>query len=250
MSGTNSIHPSPKAGKSLVSKYTQDYLQSLPYDTFREVLVCGHSPHYLLKLYKEQPWFCGLCFFREGTESEVPTRIHQFKTLADNGNPQTTAKMISHMHVSMGLKPPEPGEALSDFRKRRSALAREQYTTRNPFDHSKIVPQFRLEPFSRPAPGLFPITSALWRLMGYQPPLGRVLVLGVGGRTETEIAATISVSVLDVYIRMAKAIRVAVGFIPDGDTTRSGSASSERRGRGSQEAGSDESGPGDPQSDR
>jgi hypothetical protein len=238
--GTNSNHPSLKTGRSLISKHTENYLHSLPYDHFREALVCGHSPNYIVKLYENQPWFCGLCFFREGTEGEVPTRIHQYKTLADNGNPETTPKMISHMHVTMGLKPPEQGEALSDFRKRRSALAREQYTTRNPFDHSKIVQQYKLEPFSRPAPGLFPVTTALWRLMGYQPPLGRVLVLGVGGRTETDIAGMLSASVLDVYIRMAKAIRVAMGFIPDDGTTGSRTSPRERGAGRPEEAGSDE----------
>lgn len=241
----NSIHPPSKSGKSLVT----NLYQSLPYDTARVALFCGHNPFYSIQFYPEQPLLCGLCFFREGVEGEIPNRIHQFKTLAANGNPETMPKMVSHLHVVMGLKGPNPGESLSAYRKRRNSLTREQYTARSPLKDHKLFQAVRVERFSSPAPGLFPVTSALWQLMGYQPPLGLVLVEGVYGRTEREIAKSLDVSVLNIYVRMAKAIRIGMGFIPDGGKTRSRSSSRQRGTRRSEEAGSDESGFGDPESE-
>lgn len=245
MAAANTIYPIPNSGKRL----ELNLHQSLPYEPQRVALVCDHNPFYAVRFMEEQPWFCGLCFFRIGYDSEIPTRIHEYKTLASNGNPETKPKMVSHLHVVMGLKAPNPGERLSDFRKRRSALAREQYTARSPLPGHKLFLQTRIEPFSRPAPGLFPVTTALWKLMGYQPPLARVLIEGVNGSTEFQIAQLLETSVLDIYIRMAKAIRVGMEFIPNGDTEKGTSPSSrKRRTRRSQETGSYESGIDDPES--
>jgi hypothetical protein len=231
-------------GKSFV----KDLQHSLPYDSFREPLACGHNPFYGIKFVEEQPLLCGLCFFKEGVEGEVPGRIHQYKVLAANGNPETTPKMASHIFVVMGLKAPNLGESLQAYRQRRNSLAREQYTARSPLEGHKLFLQTRVERFSSPAPGLFPVTSALWRLMGYQPPLGLVLVEGVYGRTEREIAAKLDVSVLNIYIRMAKAIRVGMGFIPN-DGKKGPGSSSRKRGTGRpEEVGADESGSDDPES--
>lgn len=241
MAAINTNNPRPNSGK----RFDPKLHQSLPYEVQRVVLVCGHSPFYVSQFEPEQPPFCGLCFFRIGVEAEVPTRIHQFKVLATNGNPETTPKMVSHLHVVMGLIPPKPTEDLREYRKRRSALAREQYTARSPLPDHKVFTQIKLEPFSKPAPGLFPVTSALWKLMGYQPPLGRVLVEGVNGRTENQIARKLETSVLDIYIRMAKAIRVGMGFIPNGGEQGTSSSSRRRRTWGSEEAGTDESGSSD-----
>jgi hypothetical protein len=240
----NKIHPQPKIGKRIET----NLYQSLPYDAERAALDCGHNTFYSIRFLAEQPMLCGLCFFREGVEAEVPNRIHQFKTLAANGNPETTPKMVSHLHVVMGLKGPNSGESLTAYRKRRISPTREQYTARSPLEGHKLFQLTRSERFSSAAPGLFPVTSALWRLMGYQPPLGLVLVEGVYGRTEREIAYKFDVSVLNIYVRMAKAIRIGVGFIPDGG--KGSSTSSRRRGtRRSEETGSDEQGTGDPESE-
>lgn len=238
MTITNNIHPGTAWGKSSVPKHSRPYLESLPYDTFREVLVCGHSPNYIIRLYENQPWFCGLCFFREGVEAEVPNRIHAYKQTAENGNPETAPKFMAHLHTVMGLTPPQNGESLQEYRKRRIALAREQYTVRHPDDHSRIIDLGKVVPFSKPSPKLFPVTSALWRLMGFQPPLGIVLVEGVNGRTEAEIARKLSTSTLDIYIRMAKAIRTGMGFIPDdsGERQATGDTSGGRGSGGSEEA--------------
>lgn len=178
----------------------RDYLTSLPYDSFRVNPDCGHSPSYVLRNYEEQPLFCGLCFYREGWESELPGRVHLFKTLAENGNPETSPKFLAHLFLAVGLEAPKPDETLREFQNRRSPRAREQYT--------------------RPAWGLFPVASTLWKLMGYQPPLAIVLVRGTMGQSEAYIANAMDISLLDVYIRMAKGIRAAMGFLPY-DTRRS-----------------------------
>jgi len=172
-----------------------DYIATLPYDGFRETLDCHHSPLYILRNYEEQPLFCGLCFYREGWESELPTRIHLFKTLAENGNPETSPKFLAHMLLAVGLEPPRPDQAIRDFQKLRSPRARVQYT--------------------KPAWGLFPVASSLWKLMGYQPPLAIVLVRGASGRPEHAIATELDLSLTDVHIRMAKAIRTAMGYLPN-----------------------------------
>lgn len=206
------FHNRPRS--KIVKRLIPDLYQSLPYDMARVAGDCRHNPLYLIQFEEEQPPFCGLCFFKQGVEAEVPGRIHQFKTLADNGNPETSPKMVAHLHVSMGLKPPRKGEALQDYRKRRTARAHEQYTTRSPLKDHKLVQQTRVEKYSSPSPRLFPVTSALWQLMGYQPPLGRVLVEGVNGQTEVQIARALNTSVLDIHNRMVKAIRIGTGFIP------------------------------------
>jgi len=241
---TSLAHPTPKLGKRSVS----DLYQALPYEDHRVALVCSHNPSYGFHFYPEQPPFCGLCFFREGVESEIPGRIHQYRVLADNGNPETSPKFMAHLQVVMGLEPPKSGESLQAYRKRRIALAREQYTARSPLPDHHLFQQTRVEKYSSPSPRLFPVTSALWKLMGYQPPLGRVLIQGVNGRTEWEIASQLSTSVLDIYVRMVKAIRVGMGFIPNDNTTGTGISSRGRGAGGSQEAGTDESGLGDPES--
>lgn len=204
-------NPEVGRGKSSV----QVLKRSLPYEALREAPDCGHSHFYLVQFVPEQPLLCGLCFFRDGVEGEIPHRVHAYRVLAANGNPETSPKMISHLQLIMGLIPPKEGESLAQYKRRRTSPSREQYTVRSPLPHHKLVQLPRMESFSRPAPGLFPVTTALWKLMGVQPPLGRVLVDGVNGRREAEIARRLDTSALDIYIRMAKAIRVAVGFIPN-----------------------------------
>jgi hypothetical protein len=135
--------------------------------------------------------------------------MHLFKTLAENGNPETSPKFMSHLWLLMGLEPPKSGESLKAYQKRRqssipnptntNALAREQYT--------------------RPS-RLFPVASSLWKLMGYQPPLAIVLVKAVNGHSERRIAKDIDASLIGVHIRMAKAIRTAMGYLPRGDSER------------------------------
>lgn len=63
--------------------------------------------------------------------------------------------------------------------------------------------------------------SVLWKLMGYQPPLGITLVRGIQGRTEPEIAKELEVSQVNIYIRMTKAIRTAMGYLNRGSSQAS-----------------------------
>lgn len=190
---------------------------SLPYSPFSVALDCRHSPLYVMQNEREQPPFCGLCFFREGYEAELPKKIHAYKTLAENGNPEASPKFLAHLRLVMGFEPPRPGESLKAFNRRRNSsiivplntndLAREQYT--------------------RPARRLFPVASSIWKLMGYQPPLAIVLVGAVTGKSEGQISKELDLSRMNVHIRMAKAIRTAMGYIIDGEQSeRSNSARS------------------------
>lgn len=223
MTGTISSDPGTIQGKSsdyqTELKRGREYLHTLPYEARRVRIDCHHSPLYILKLYEDQPLFCGLCLLRQGFESEIPSRIHQYRTLAQNGNPESTPKFVAHLVLAMGLVPPKPDESLSAWRRKRESLAREQYTARSPLDHRLIQLQ-RVEKYSAPS-RLFPVASALWKLMGYQPPLGRVLVPAVGGRSEIEIAGMLQISYWDTHVRMAKGIRTVMGFLPDAPNTNS-----------------------------
>lgn len=200
------IHPKKSKGR--------DKVQTLPYEALRVDLDCHHSGLYLIQTYEDGPLLCGLCFFRDGYQTELPPAIHFRNTLAENGNPETVPLFMSHLQLVMGLEAPKPDQDLVEFRKKRIALAREQYTVRAPkqFGH-KLSTHTRRAKFSSPSK-LYPIASSLWKLMGYQPPLGVVLVRGVSGRTESEIADELDVSQMNVHTRMAKAIRTALGYLP------------------------------------
>jgi hypothetical protein len=200
------IHPTLSRGRVEIT--------SLPYEDYRADLDCGHSNLYLVQAESEGPLLCGLCFFRDGYEAELPASIHLHKALAENGNPETIGLLMSHLNVVMGLIPPKKGEDIKAYQRRRNALAREQYTTRSPLPDHRIIQQVRHIKFTSPSWRMFPVASSLWKLMGYQPPLGIVLVRGVGGRVETEIASELDISHMDVHIRMAKAIRTAIRYLP------------------------------------
>lgn len=129
---------------------------------------------------------CGPCYFREAFTDELPTRmtIKEFSGLF--GSPQMDPKLLAHVTVSMGLMPPEPGENLKEFRRRRE-----------------------LKGYSRPTPKLFPVASALWKLMGFQPPLALPLIRFCQGHTEHEIAEETGQSLFGVHLSLMKATRLA-----------------------------------------
>lgn len=203
------------------SKVDRIYFRTLPYDLLHP-LYCGHSPLYILQGEEPgQPPFCGLCLFKEGFDAELPTRIHLFKTLAENGNPETNPKFFAHLFLVQGLVSPRVDsdgnqESLFDFRRRRGQIKCNPDCL--PICH-KHRPRER-DHYTEPAWRLFPVASALWKLMGYQPPLGIVLVKGVNGRTEQQISRELDVSLQNVHIRMAKAVRTAMGYLPRGQTDR------------------------------
>lgn len=132
---------------------------------------------------------CGPCFFREGFRDEVPSRVTIREASGLFGAPAINPQLIKHIELSFGLVPPDPGESLKHWRKRRDRLSPE------------------------PAPGLFPFGSALWNLMNYQPPLAKVLVKFCYGKSEVEIADEMDLSLLNVHDRMTKAVRTGQRFL-------------------------------------
>lgn len=146
---------------------------------------CRHSNLY------EIAGVCGLCFIQSRYDSEVPSRLHAYKVLAENGNPETHTVFLAHQETVLGLVPPASGQNLRDFR-----LARAQYTV---------------------ARGLFPVTTAMVKAMGYQPPLVLPVVRAVQGFTEAEIAAQLDDSLWSIHIRISKGIRVILRNYRDGE---------------------------------
>lgn len=112
---------------------------------------------------------------------EVPTRINMREGSGLFGAPQFDPRLLEHLMVSAGLVPPEPEQTLDEFRKQRSRQ-------------------------SNPNPKKFPFTTALWRLMGYQPPLATVLVKFCAGNTEVDIAQRMGLSLFNVTDRLRKAV--------------------------------------------
>lgn len=92
-------------------------------------------------------------------------------------------RLIEHMIVTVGLVPPEPHESTKQFRERR----RKQ---------------------SWPSPKLYPFTSTLWQMMGFQPPLAKVLVEFCKGYNEVQIAEQMGLSVYNVKERLRKSVQI------------------------------------------
>ena len=127
---------------------------------------------------------CGPCYFRMGVLDELPTRITMREESGAFGSPQFDPRFISHVMLSAGLIAPNPGESMKEFRQRRRRT-------------------------SYPSPHLFPFTSAVWELMGVQPPLAKVLVQFCQGYGEYEIADHMELSLYNVHERLRKAVHVA-----------------------------------------
>jgi len=155
---------------------------------------CRHSWFY------EAHGQCSLCFLKERYEAEVPRRLHSYKVLAENGNPETNPTFLRHQETVLGLVPPRKGQDLRDFR-----LARAQYTV---------------------AHGAFPITSSLSKAMGYQPPIVIPVLRAIQGRTDAEIAAELSdredreVTILNVHRRIVKGLRLVMRTVRHAETRR------------------------------
>lgn len=132
--------------------------------------------------------FCGLCFLKVGFNQELPSRLHLSKTLADNGNPQQTGKLESHVSVVEGIFAPGT-MTLKQFSRARGHLG------------------------SAPAPNIFPFSSALWTVIGRQPPLGWPLYLAVRGFSEEEIAKEMGVSIYNVNERLSKGVDMAAKLV-------------------------------------
>ena len=140
--------------------------------------------------------FCGLCFLRDGYHGELPRKLHHTKrTLTTNGNPQQAGKLESHVRVIEGIIAPLPGQSLDAFARARNDME------------------------TRPAPSIFPFASALWELMGKQPPLAIPLALAMNYSPE-KVAHLLELSVFNVNERLVKAIDAATRMIRKYDGRR------------------------------
>jgi hypothetical protein len=168
------------------------HVQTLVYFLRKQTMRCGHSFSFLVRW---DTTFCGLCFLREGYHEELPKKLHLVRTLADNGNPQQTDQLQGHLSLVEGIY--DPGDTpLRDFSRARSHKG------------------------SAPLPQLYPFASALWGVMGKQPPLGLPLYRSVLGVPEREIASFMEISLLNVNIRLSKGVDMAVRLIRKYDHDR------------------------------
>lgn len=142
---------------------------------------CLHTERYLIYDKVLNTTHCGPCYFREGILDELPTRINIREDSGLFGSPQFDPRFIEHAMISAGLVPPEPHQSLREFREQR------------------II-------HSQPSPKAFPFTSTLWKLMGYQPPLAKVLLRFCQGYREVEIAEQMDLSLYNVTDRLSKAV--------------------------------------------
>lgn len=148
---------------------------------------CSHEPEYVLVHQDTNlPQFCGLCRLIELWEDEVPRRIHAYKLLAENGNPEVAPQFFSHYLASLGLIPPKNGQNLREYR-----LARGQYIGR------------------APSKSQYPLLAALWDMMGYQPKLARALLGALRSQPILYIAIDLGCSPVGANQAVAKGIRMA-----------------------------------------
>lgn len=166
----------------------------------------GSCPHtFSLWVRSEASQFCGLCFLREGYSAELPMKLHLSKTLADNGNPQQTGKLESHVSVTEGIIAIRADQTTKQFSRARRNMG------------------------SAPSPNLFPFASALWEVMGRQPPLGIPLARSVLGETEVEVANALGYSLYNTLGRLSKGVDMAVRLVWQyDDSRRKANATSER----------------------
>jgi hypothetical protein len=149
---------------------------------------CLHLEGYRIRNKFSSVVLCGPCYFRDGFEAEYPTRLNTRTREGILGGPSLDPQLLNHIGVSVGLVPPEPGQSLREFRTQRSVR-------------------------SQPSPKRFPFSSALWLLMGVQPPLATVLVQFCEGYNEVEIGMKMDLSLYNVSDRLGKAVRTGQKFL-------------------------------------
>jgi hypothetical protein len=151
---------------------------------------CSHPRTYWLFTQNDHlPAFCGLCWLTEVWEDEVPRRLHAYKQLAENGKPELSSQFRRHLEVNMGLVPPKPGENLRQYR-----LAREQYTR-------------------KPRKNDYPVTAALYQMMGSQPIIAQSLFRSLCGQELVQIAEDLHITPYGAYQATAKGIRMVLRYI-------------------------------------
>lgn len=135
------------------------------------------------------PAFCGLCWMTTIWEDEVPRRLHAYKVLADNGKPEISPQFRRHLEASFGLVPPKPGQNLIEYRR-----ARVHYTR-------------------PPKKADYPITAALYNMMGSQPIIAQSLFRSLCGEDVVDIAQDLRITAYGAYQATAKGIRMALRYI-------------------------------------
>lgn len=157
---------------------------------YKNAAGCLHLEGYQILAGEASLVVCGACYFRDGVIGEVPTRINRGARTHEGlfGAPTIDPKLVSHLFLVVGLVPPAPHQSMREFRRLRSQR-------------------------SKPNPKLYPFTTALWRLMGYQPPLARVLLLFCEGKSEIEIANEMDLSLYNVHDRLRKAVHTGRKYL-------------------------------------
>jgi hypothetical protein len=157
------------------------------YSGYTPRLECFHSPYAIVMDYNTGvPAGCGICHLRSVLETEIPKRLHEYELLAENGNPETDPRFWAHIEAAMGLVPPAPGEDLRKFRASRAMQ------------------------YKQPSRRDLPVTSALWKMMGYQPKLAKPLVRSILGQSIESIAADLVISLFGVHESLGKGVRMAL----------------------------------------
>lgn len=148
---------------------------------------CSHTFSCLVLDYNSGiPAFCGLCWLSSFFQGEVPHRLHQYKVLAENGNPEVSDRFWAHLETQMGLEAPKPGQSLHEYR-----LARERL-------------------YGRPSKKQYPVTFSLWKMMGTQPKIARPLLRSLWGASTEELATDFRLSSYQVHTTLGKGVRMAL----------------------------------------
>jgi hypothetical protein len=148
---------------------------------------CSHSLFYMVWDYNdEKPVFCGLCYLTTFFQDEFPKKIHAYKVLAENGNPETDPRFWSHLEAQCGLIPPRTGQDLREYRRARKGV------------------------YGVPSKRQFPVTHSLWTMMGYQPKIARPLLRALWGLEETDIAREFHYTIYNTHATIGKGVRLAL----------------------------------------
>jgi len=148
---------------------------------------CGHSSLFFVShAERAEITFCGLCWIQEAWESEFPGRFHEYKLLAENGNPETSPRFWSHLKANLGLVPPLPDEDLGNYRLARKRL------------------------YGVPSRSQHPVAAALYEVMGVQPKLAVPLLRTLCGFSIDQIRAETQMTTYGYHQSMAKGIRFVI----------------------------------------
>jgi hypothetical protein len=89
----------------------------------------------------------------------------------------------------MGLVPPKPGQNLNSFRASRARS------------------------YKQPSRQQLPVTSALWKMMGYQPKLAHPLVWAILEADAGTISRHFNMSTFQAHSTLGKGVRLALRYL-------------------------------------